>query len=55
MTLIRRDIELTQKASGVEVKYPSGEKRFVLNAKLTDAATDQDRIIIEAGKPKEYK
>lgn len=55
MSLSRRGIILTQKGAGVEVKFPSGEKRFVLNAKLTGDITDQDRIIIAAGEPVNYK
>lgn len=55
MTISRRGILLTEKGNGVEVKFPSGEKRFVINAKLTGDKEAQDKIIIEAGKPKEYK
>lgn len=46
MTLVRRGIALTEKGSGVEVKFPSGERRFVLNAKLTGNVADQDKIIL---------
>ena len=35
MTLVRRGIKLTEKGSGVEVLFPSGEKRVVINARLT--------------------
>jgi hypothetical protein len=54
MSISRRGIILTQKANGVEVKFPSGEKRFCINCKLTGEVADQDRIIFEAGKPKDY-
>ena len=54
MSLSRRGIILTQKANGVEVKFPSGERRFCINCKLTGDVADQDRIILQAGKPKEY-
>ena len=54
MTLVRRGIALTEKGSGVEVKFTSGERRFVLNARLTGNAADQDKIILEAGRPVPY-
>lgn len=54
MSLTRRGIILTQKANGVEVKFPSGEKRFVLNAVVTGNKEKQDKIILEAGRPRDY-
>ena len=54
MSLSRRGIILTQKGSGVEVKFPSGEKRFVYNMQLTGDTETQDKIIAEAGRPMDY-
>ena len=54
ISLSRRGIILTQKGSGVEVKFPSGEKRFVRNMPLTGDTETQDRIIGEAGRPLDY-
>lgn len=51
MTISRRGIALTEKGSGVEVKFPSGEKRFVRNLPLTGDTEQQDRIIGEAKRP----
>jgi len=55
MTLVRRGIELTEKGSGVEVKFPSGEKRYVINCKLTGDTGEQDRIILNAGRAVDYR
>lgn len=54
MSLSRRGIILTQKVGGVEVKFPSGEKRFVIGVNLTGDKEAQDKIIIAAGKPRDY-
>lgn len=54
MGLSRRGIIPTQKANGVEVKFPSGEKRFVGNVKLTGIGEEQDKIISEATRPVDY-
>lgn len=54
MSLSRRGIILTQKGAEVEVKFPSGERRFVCNMPLTGDTDIQDRIIAEAGRPSDY-
>ena len=54
MSLSRRGIILTQKANGVEVRFPSGEHRFVGNVKLTGIGEEQDKIISEATRPVDY-
>jgi hypothetical protein len=55
MSISRRGIILTQKANGVEVRFTTGERRLVLNGKLTGDIADQDKIILSAGKPLDYK
>jgi hypothetical protein len=55
MSLVRNGVILEQVDSGVKVTFPSGEKRMVLNACLTGNGEEQDRIIIEAEKPKDYR
>jgi hypothetical protein len=54
MSVIRHGIRLTTKGSAVEVLFPSGEKRLVINAKLTDDISEQDAIIANAGRPADY-
>jgi hypothetical protein len=54
MSVIRRGIKLTAKGSAVEVLFPSGEKRLVINAKLTDDISEQDAIIANSGRPADY-
>jgi hypothetical protein len=55
MSVTRRGIKLTAKGSAVEVLFPSGEKRLVINAKLTGNVAEQDEIILNAGKPSDYR
>lgn len=57
MTIYRHGIKLTEKGNGIAVLWPSGEKRFVINAKMPDEKDyrKQDIIIYEAGKPREDK
>lgn len=54
-------IQFIQKTSGVLMIYPSGERRTLLNATLPDKNVSErekesllGRMIIEAGRPKEY-
>jgi hypothetical protein len=54
MSVTRRGIKLTAKGNAVEVLFPSGEKRIVINANLTGDVAEQDEIILHAGKPADY-
>ena len=55
MSLVRHGVILEQVGSGVRVTFPSGEKRMVLCATLTGCGEEQDKIIIEAKKPRDYR
>lgn len=49
-----RGIRLIQKAAGVEVIFTTGERRYVINTRLTDKAIDQQQIIYAAQRPGDY-
>ena len=55
MSLVRKGIILEQVDSGVRVTFPSGEPYMVLCATLTGNTEEQDNIIIQAKKPRDYR
>lgn len=55
MILVRKGIILEQVGSGVRVTFPSGEPHMVLCATLTGNTEEQDDIIIQAKKPRDYR